>query len=185
MVKQLLFVTISIFLIYFSYDLISKIVDVEITSWPWIIFTAWAINMAVTGIFAFPGFVLPTERLLPDSYYHIRQPERLARVFRILGVEAFRKFLLATLWRDQKRNKQYFNGTPGGMDNLLTQSRKSEFGHLIPFLLLIVVSAFFFSKGKAALGSATIVINILGNFYPVILQRQHRLRISRIRQRFQ
>lgn len=185
MLKRVLFVSFSIFLIYMSFDTVSAIAKVKKIEWPWIIVVSWVINMLVTGIFAISGFVLPTQRLLPDSYYAIHQPKRLLKYFRLLRVEIFRKFLLATLWRSKQQNKTYFDGTAAGMTHLEVQSQKSEFGHLIPFLLLIFISLFFVLQGKIALGVSTLIINILGNFYPVLLQRHHRWRISRIRQRYQ
>jgi hypothetical protein len=44
--------------------------------------------------------------------------------------------LLATLWKRKKQRKEYFNGTKNGIANMVEQSMKSEFGHLIPFVLL-------------------------------------------------
>lgn len=185
MVKRFVFVSFSIFLIYMSYDTIGALARVDSIEWPWIIFAAWVINMLVTGIFAISGFVLPTQRLLPASYYAIHQPKRLLKCFRLFRVEIFQKFLLATLWRSKQQNKTYFNGTAAGMTHLEVQSQKSEFGLLIRFLLLIFISTFFVLQGKTALGVSTLIINILGNFYPILLQRHHRWRISRIRQRYQ
>ena len=184
MIKKIVFAGISVLLIWQSYELISKIGEVKISSWLLIIFVAWVINMFVTGIFAIPGFVLPTQRLMPDTYYRIRRPERLLRWYQLLRVDSFRKALLATPWRNKARQKAYFDGTTAGLDTLKLQSKKSEFGHLMPFIILNGVAVYFLFRGQLTLGLATAVFNFIGNFYPVLLQRHHRWRIGRIYQRF-
>jgi hypothetical protein len=178
MVKKIFLAMASLFLIWQSFELITKIQGVDIQS-PWIIlFTAWIINLFVTGVFAFSVFGFPTEKLLPDSYYKIHHPSQLKWWYQKTRTELFRKALLATLWRSRTQNQKYFNGKKEGIAHLDTQSRKSEFGHLIPFVILVCVGIFFMVSGMMALGISTILINILGNFYPVILQRHHRMRIQ-------
>lgn len=78
------------------------------------------------------GFAFPTQKLMPDSYYQVTRPKKLKKIYQLLKVEAFRKALLATLWRNQKQREKFFDGTLEGIENLETQSKKSEFGHLIP-----------------------------------------------------
>ncbi len=57
---------------------------------------------------------------------------------------------------------------------------KSEFGHLLPFVVIVVVSVYLIMIGKSRLGVASMIINLIGNLYPVILQRHHRMRIQNI-----
>lgn len=185
MAKKILLPLASAFLVVQSYKLLVGIHQLEIKSIFVLIFLAWIINMFITGIFAFVGFAYPTQRLLPASYYHIHQPSRLHKVYQFLKVEWFRKFLLATLWKDKKQRKRYFNGKKEGMDNLEEQSMKSEFGHLLPFIILLVVSVYLLAVGQTYLALFVLLWNILGNFYPILLQRKHRARLQAIKQRFQ
>lgn len=62
---------------------------------------------------------------------------------------------------------------------------KSEFGHLIPFLILSIVSIYLLMVGLSKLAVFTLLINVIGNFYPIILQRHHRMRIQLIEERRQ
>ena len=148
----------------------------------WVIFgvLAFLTNLFITGGFAFAGFALPTERLLADSYYKIKKPSKLKSIYHFFRVDFFRKFLLATFWKNKAQRKKYFNGRADGIKNLETQSKKSEFGHLIPFLLISAVSVYFIFIGYVELGLLTFFINWIGNWYPIILQRHHRMRISRL-----
>ena len=183
MIKKILLSIATVFLIYQSYNLLRVIDKLEIDSWGLIIFIAWIINLFITGIFAFSGFAFPTQKILPTSFYKIHHPRRLKKIYKLLKVNMFRKILLATLWRNQKQRKKYFNGKKNGISNLENQSMKSEFGHFIPFLLICLLCVYLIIIGLNKLSVFTFLINVIGNFYPIILQRHHRMRIQIIRRR--
>lgn len=183
--KKVLLTLAAFFLIWQSYDLLRHIDRLETDSWVLLVFTAWVINMFITGIFAFTVFAYPAHRLLPASYYKIGQPEKLKKIHSWLKVEWFRKALLATLWRGKKQRKKYFNGKQEGIDQLDGQSMKSEFGHLLPFVILTGVSVYLVAAGQGWLGLLTFLINVPGNFYPILLQRHHRMRTQAIRERLE
>jgi hypothetical protein len=183
MIKRTLLTLASAFLIWQSYDLLIHIDGFQTDSWLGNLFLAWVINMFITGIFALAGFAHPTHRLLPKRYYEINQPEKLESTYKLLNVALFRKLLLATLWRNRKQRDQYFDGKRKGLINLIENSQKSEFGHLIPFVILNFIAVYLISVGLINLGIFVFFINVLGNFYPVILQRHHRMRIQRLGKR--
>ena len=141
-IKKTLFSIATIFLIWQSHDLLRNIEKFEINSWGKIIFVAWIINLFITGIFAFSGFAFPTQKLLSKSYYKIYHPKRLKKIYETLRVNLFRQMLLATLWKSQKQRKKYFNSKENGISNLEEQSMKSEFGHLIPLIIICIVSGY-------------------------------------------
>ena len=183
MIKKALLSIASIFLIFQSIEILRYIDDLEINNWGLIIFIAWILNMFITGIFALSGFAFPTQKLLPNSYYRISHPKSLKKTYKALRINLFRQALLATLWKSQKQRKKYFNGTINGISNLVEQSIKSEFGHLIPFIIIFFVSIYFIVTGLTKLGALTLLINFIGNLYPIILQRHHRMRIQILRKR--
>ena len=170
-------------MIWQSYDLLQMLPRLKDVSWGLAIFLAWIINLFITGIFAFSVFAFPTQKLLPGAYYKVRYPKQLKRWYKALNVELFRKMLLATLWKSQEKQQKYFNGKKDGIANLEEQSMKSEFGHLLPFLIINLVSIYMLTIGLTKLSLLTLLINIIGNLYPVILQRHHRMRIQIIRSR--
>ncbi len=141
---------------------------------------AFVLNLFITGIFALLGFAYPTSNLLPSAYYRIRQPEKLARMYRLLGVEQFRWLLLRFFWGKQKHRKRYFDGTKAGLQHFEMQTRQSEFGHLAAFVAIAVVSVFVLYRGHVAIFGFTTLINVVGNFYPIVLQRHHRIQIGRL-----
>lgn len=144
---------------------------------------AFLLTLFITGVFAMVGFAYPTNNLLPKEYYHIKNLVRLNRTFNILGVKYFRVLLLAFFWGSAKNRKKYFDGTRTGLENFIYQSKQSEFGHLISGAAILIVSVFLVFKGYFLLAVIMTLINIIGNLYPVILQRQHRIRIDRVLRR--
>ena len=138
------------------------------------------IDASITGVFALPGFVFATHRLLGPRYYIIRNPKLLVKVYNLLGISFFRRALLHFFWGIKKNRVKYFNGTKGGLKNFIYQSKQSEFGHLAALILIFPVSIIFLIKGYLNYAIATSIINIIGNLYPLILQRYHRIRIERI-----
>ena len=184
--QRKLFLTLaSAFLVWQSYQLMKSLGNFQHESWEVILFVGWIIGLFVTGIFAFLGFAYPTERLMPPEYYNVRKPARLQRICKVLRVDTFRKLLLATLWRSKKQRQGFYDGSRAGVQNLIAQSKKAEFGHLLPFALIAVISAYLLVTGNVKLSLATMLINIIGNLYPVLLQRHHRMRVSRLQQRLQ
>ena len=179
-IRKFLLTCMSVFLTWQIIMIFLQLDAHEIHSIKRILFLSGQIVLYITGIFAFVGFAFPTHKLLPERYYHIYDPKKLNRIFKILGVSRFRKFLLLTFWRSKKEQQKYFDGTVSGLENLSTQSQKSEFGHLITFVILVFVSVFFVFKGAYLLGFFVLFFNISGNLYPVILQRHHRMRMQRL-----
>jgi len=159
--------------------------QVKLDSWFLGILLAIIINLLVTGVFAFSGFALPTQKLLPRWYYHIYQPETLKTLCKAIKVNLYRDFLLATFWRSSEMRRQYFDGTSQGMSALVIHSKKSEFGHLFPFIILSVMCVYWMYSGNLHIAIPCILINLFFNFYPIILQRHHRMRIQKIAKRYQ
>jgi hypothetical protein len=138
------------------------------------------LNLFVTGIFAFPGFVFPTGQLLPAAYYQVRNPQMLNRVYNLLGVEYFRKLLLLVFWGREKNRKKYSNGSRTGLRHFDYQTRQSEFGHLGALVVIFALSFVVLAQGHRESFIYIHLFNIVGNFYPVVLQRKHRSAIQRL-----
>jgi hypothetical protein len=144
-----------------------------------IVLAAVALNLMITGVFAFLGFAFPTSKILPSSYYKIRNPHTLNRIYNLLGVEYFKLFLLLTFYRKDD-NKKYFNGTKSGIRLFDYHTKQSEFGHLMAFVVILFVAIIILFLGHSIAFMWTVVINMIFNLYPVILQRKHRVQIERI-----
>lgn len=182
MTKKILLTLASIFLAYRSVELIRmlNVMDPSQFSWIGIIAYSFVLNLFITGVFATLGFAFLTSKLLPDSYYRIKHSDKLKTIYALMGVEYFKSLLLLFFWGKEKNRKKYFDGSKSGIENFDTQTRQSEFGHLAALVSIAVVSVLILIDGHLKIFITVTVINIIGNLYPVILQRNHRIQIQRM-----
>lgn len=183
MVKKLFLSLGSIFLAYRSVELVKFLDNTYASQFNWIGVVAYsfALNLFITGVFALLGFAFITSRILPDSYYKINNIKVVTSLYRILGVEYFRFLLLKFFWGKEKNRKKYFSGNKTGLENFETQTRQSEFSHLASFITVAIVSFYILLKGQTAIFYVSSLINVIGNLYPIVLQRNHRIQIERLK----
>jgi hypothetical protein len=183
MVKKILFPLIAIFLAFRSYEIIRTLwlADPSEFSLRIKLLLSFLLNLFITGIFAFMGFAYKTNRLLPENFYRIKNKELTSKLYNILHVEYFKKFLLLLFWGKQKNRQKYFDGSKSGLENLDYQTRQSEFGHLAALVMIQLSVVTMFIKGHYLIAILTTALNFISNFYPVLLQRNHRIQIERIK----
>ncbi|KKN12519.1 hypothetical protein LCGC14_1015580, partial [marine sediment metagenome] len=117
--------------------------------------------------------------ILGNTYYQIKNPKTLTFWYKWLGVAFFRVFLLKTFYRN-KENKKYFNGTKTGLSLFDFNTRQSEFGHLISLFLVFAISLVVLFEGHQNVFIWMQPINIALNFYPILLQRKHRMMVEKL-----
>ncbi len=180
-VKKILFPLFSLFLIYRTIDLLRLLILSQKQSYDSfeIFMYSFLLTLFITGIFAFPGFVYPTNKLLPPGYYRLKNPGRLEYFHKLLGVKYYNIFLMI-YWGRKKNRRKYFDGTRKGLSNFIYQSKQSEFGHFISGVTVLIASIILLFYGYHLLVIMVSIINIIGNLYPVILQRYHRIRIENL-----
>jgi hypothetical protein len=185
MLKKIFFPLMSIFLAYNTYKLFLVFSSLSQEEFSFLLSFILAIllNLFITGIFAFTGFVYPSSRLMPDSYYAVKNPKAITNAYRYLGVKYFRSFLMLIHWGKEKNRKQYFNGTKSGIKDFDFQTRQSEFGHLAAFVAISLTCIWLLPMGHVRIALLTMALNIPFNLYPVILQRIHRVQIQRLTKR--
>ncbi|MFT6167405.1 MAG: hypothetical protein ACJAV5_000639 [Vicingaceae bacterium] len=179
--KKILLPLASAFLAYQFYQVIAALwINAGINVLLGIDFLiTYIIALFGTGIFTFIGFAYPTSILIGNSYYRIKSTKQLQFWYYLLGVSYFRKFLMLFFWGSKKNQKKYFNRTRIGIDNFIYQTHQSEFGHLGALVLVAFTNMYAFYLGYYAISIFLFVINIVGNLYPIILQRHHRIRLEK------
>ena len=182
LVKKIIFPLCSAFLLYRSVELINTLISAkpEFYNLVEVLLIAFLLNLFITGVFAFLGFAYTTYYLLPKSYYKINNPNKLKKYYNLFGVKYFKTFLLVVFWGKKGNRKKYFDGTKNGFDNFIFQTKQSEFGHFGSFIVLSLVSILLIGSNHYLIAGLAVIINIIGNLYPVILQRFHRMRIEKI-----
>lgn len=185
--KKLLFPLFSLFLTYRTVVRFEGLLNADPSAIGFIggFIITFVLTLYITGIFAFIGFAYPTHKLLPPSYYKVHNPAALKRAYKLFGVEIFRALLLRFFWGLEKNRKKYFDGTRAGVENFIFQTKQSEFGHLGALVLIQASTVLLLLAGHFYVAFVATLINIVGNGYPIILQRTHRMRVGRLLQRMQ
>ncbi|MDP4964340.1 MAG: hypothetical protein NWQ55_04665 [Salibacteraceae bacterium] len=180
--KKIVLPLLSLFLLYRTVELCRYLFAMEpssLTNFGSAIL-AVLLSMFVTGAFAFVGFAYPTNAVLPAAYYSVNNSKLITSIHDWLGVKYFRKMLLLTFWGTKKNRKMFFNGTKAGIENFIHMTKQSEFGHLGALIVLLILSIILLIQKHYLLVSVLTVINVIGNLYPIILQRFHRMRIASV-----
>jgi hypothetical protein len=146
----------------------------RVAGW-WPVFTALSIHVATGTLIFGLERLLPTS--LPDGYYRLRRVERGGTVYRRLGVPAFRRAVLASVFG--RSPLVQFGGTRADLVRYLQVTRNAEMGHL---LLLVatapaIVEAFRLEMFRT--GAWLVAITLVWNLYPILLQRYTRGRLER------
>ena len=180
--KKILFPIFSLFLAYRSIELMKILIGSNPDEFSQIeaIIISFLLTLFITGVFAFIGFAYPSSRLLSYAYYEVKNPKALNSLYKLLGIKYFRALLLFIFWGRKNNRKKYFNGTKRGLNNFIFQTKQSEFGHLGAFIITIISSIILFANGYVFIVIIITFINFIGNLYPIVLQRSHRIRIEKI-----
>lgn len=139
---------------------------------------AWALNFLLMAcVFAF------TESLnspLNSFYYDEKQWEKNGQIYEHLGINVFRKMLVWTGWEKLNRKSNPVKKSTTSLIKLHHQTKKSELGHLIILFLVIGFNVFVAFKFGILKSLWLLILNILLNLYPILLQRYNRPRLERI-----
>lgn len=177
-IKKLLHIVFSIFLIWQTQVLLENLSINRTTSFSQSLLDGILLNLFVTGIFTIV-YSFPFYKLLPERYYRINNPIMFKSFCNLIKVEYFKKILMITFWRKNQNKKYFFNGTRNGFAEFKINTMKSEFGHFLGFIVVIILTIYIGIKIYLVTALTAFIINIIFNFYPFILQRYHRLRLTR------
>ncbi len=132
-------------------------------------------NLAVVG---WSSFVLPL-RGLPrlEGYFSLRAWERSGRFYQALGVPLFRALV-------RRGPLAVFNRAlpeawhAGDAERIEHETRAAEAGHLVAFGIILAFAVASLVRGDSASAAWLAGLDVPMNFYPVLLQRDHRLRLA-------
>jgi len=116
-------------------------------------------------------------------YFNTLQFEENGRIYRFFGVHLYRKLLVWTGWEKISRKDLKIIKKEEALKRAEQGSRSSEAGHAIIFLIVMLVTFIVANTWREALW--LIVLNVLLNLYPIIVQRYNRPRYKRLLQKIQ
>lgn len=157
---------------------LGTVVAVALWQGPTTFLFAWTLNfMLMLGV----QLLLETfDFRLNSSYFDPKPWEVDGKIYRNLGVNAFRKLLVLIGWEKLHKATNPVKKKLEVLKHLDRNTRKSELGHLIIFLLVLVVNlcvGIYYGFGNSIW---LLVLNILLNAYPIGVQRYNRPRLQQV-----
>jgi hypothetical protein len=138
---------------------------------------AWILNFALMlGVFYFTHH---HQLQLTSTYYSVKKWEDQGKIYKWFGVNVFRKILVWVGWEKIIKAVSPVNKSPEALKQLEYGTRQSEFGHLLIFFIVLLVNVFVAIYYGATKSLSLFALNIILNFYPIILQRYNRPRLLR------
>jgi hypothetical protein len=138
---------------------------------------AWALNfLLMIWVLA---FVETLKSPLASAYYNEKKWEKKGKIYELIGINIFRKLLVLSGWEKLNRKSNPIEKSTAALVNLHYQTKKSEFGHLIIWYIVLGFTLFVAFQFGVLSSIWLFVLNILLNLYPILLQRYNRPRIQR------
>lgn len=128
------------------------------------------------------ALVLGAAALALSQLWHRPRPFE-ERLYRAIGVRGFRRYATNgdAIVLAVRRRYADFTVYRGDREKLLANTRLGEWSHLALFVLGLVTTLYVLVIGWYAWAIWTAVTNVIGNLYPILLQRYTRARLDRLR----
>lgn len=139
---------------------------------------AWILNfMLMLGV---QVVIQAFDLRLNSSYFDAKPWEGDGKIYRNIGVNGFRKLLVLIGWEKLHKANNPVKRTLEILKNLEYNTRQSELGHLIIFLIVLAVNLYVGINYGFGCSIWLLVLNILLNAYPMGVQRYNRPRLRKI-----
>ena len=112
----------------------------------------------------------------PPGYYRLQPFENDGRLYRHLGVRAF-KWLLSKSGVELMNFSARLSHGRTGLHGLERGIREAETDHSIALLVMVAILIYAITNGWWALAGWLLVANVVANVYPIMLQRHNRARL--------
>ncbi len=130
--------------------------------------------MACIGVF--------TEKLKSkntSNYFNQKVWENNGKIYKLLGINVFRKLLVWIGWEKLNKKANPVNGNMEALTNLEYNTKQSELAHLIVFFIVLGFTIYVIIEFSFIKSLWLIFLNILFNVYPIFLQRYNRPRLQK------
>lgn len=142
---------------------------------------AWILNFVLMIWFTYLNFLFRWK--YNSSYFNVRPFENGGSLYTFLGVHLYRKLLVWVGWEKlNKKNCKIINKS-SALQYAEYKTRSSETGHTLIFFIVALVTLLVAKSLRDALW--LIILNLLLNLYPVIVQRYNRPRYKRLLQKME
>lgn len=147
---------------------------------------SWLRSVMVAGAsgtvtFAIMAVLFWISRVRPirfGSGFHKTRGFESRALYRALGTDSFRKVLLWSPFRSLNADVHLRGTSVDHLQALLKQTELAEASHVIAFVVMIPVTYLYATGNDPSFAYWLSAFNIVGNVYPVLLQRMTRVRVS-------
>lgn len=137
---------------------------------------AWILNFVLMACYTFIDSLFNWK--YEFSYFDSQRFERGGAVYNYFGVKFYRKLLVLTGWEKLRMKENKMRNSRSSLEHAEYKSRSSEAGHTVIFLIVSLATLFVANSFPEALW--LIILNLLLNVYPILVQRYNRPRYRRI-----
>jgi hypothetical protein len=139
---------------------------------------AWILNfMLMMTVLAFTQSVSPALR---SSFYLPAKWEKSGRIYELLGVNLYRKLLVLVGWEKINKAANPVSKRKNALIHLEVNTRRSEFGHWLIFFIVTGFAIYVAFAYGLVDSLPLIILNLLLNLYPVLVQRYNRPRLLKL-----
>ena len=138
---------------------------------------AWALNFTLMACVL--TFTETLKSPLTSPYYNEKTWERRGKIYESFGLNFYRKLLVWIGWEKLNKKSNPIEKNIKALTHLHYQTKKSELGHIIIFFIVLGFNIFVAFKFGILKSFSLLILNILLNLYPILLQRYNRPRIER------
>ena len=137
---------------------------------------AWILNFVLMAWYTYIDSLFNWK--YESSYFKPRSFEKGGSIYKFFGVHLYRKLLVWTGWEKISRKDNKISSKRDSLKLAEFKSRSSEAGHSIIFLIVALTTILVAENLREALW--LIILNLLLNIYPIMVQRYNRPRYRRI-----
>jgi hypothetical protein len=138
---------------------------------------AWILNLVLMMCVFFFTETLKSEFKL--AYYLEKTWEKKGKIYEAFGINLFRKLLVIIGWEKLNKKANPVEKNLQALEHLEYRTKQSELGHIIIFFIVLAFTIYVAITFGIKESVSLIILNILLNLYPVLLQRYNRPRLQR------
>ena len=118
-----------------------------------------------------------------SPYFQTQSFEKNGDVYRLWGVNFYRKLLVWSGWEKYSRKDIKIRNQKSALEFAEYKSRSSEAGHTVLFYIIGLITILIADSFREAVW--LIILNVVINVYPVLVQRYNRPRFKRALKRIE
>lgn len=122
----------------------------------------------------------PLRLPLRSAYFNEQPFEKGGRIYLFWGVTGFRKLLRSIGWEKATRRNFPLGKTYAALQQCERSTRVSELGHTLIAIIVLGITAYVCLRYTVVESVWLLLLNVLLNLYPILVQRYNRPRYRRV-----